>query len=234
MTLEPGRSRLLRRHFLIANETVLLETHPAKVWYFGWPTFFVVVAALVDVILWRRPDGGVAYLREIWHVLGQVPYPAALPSTLTLFALLSALLLVLWYLVAFLQWISLTYAVTDSRAVEQDGILRHTIQEVPLRQIRDVIVYQASFWARVGRFGNLQFQTLVESDPELSDKMRLWAMHHFDPHERDSPFRLKSGSGDSGVEWWIGIPNPFRIERLVEDLTRRQYTPGPPPAAPTP
>lgn len=255
MPLPPGRSRLLRRHVLAANEQVLLETHPSKWWYFFWPAVAAILVAVADLITWSRWFERIPFAHQIATDLERIAWPSGLPSSLTTFwavSLVLYLVLALWVAVETIRWINLTYVVTDSRLIEQIGIVRHTIQEIPLRQVRDVIVYQKTLIGRILRFGNLQFKTLLEVDLRKAQAIAHWAEHHFDPRGQfwfdpdrpettmtrrellghPAPAREKlipvNVEQESGVEWWIGLPNPFLIERTVEGLLR------PPPAVTAP
>ncbi len=253
MPLPPGRSRLLRRHVLAPDERVLLEMHPSKWWYFFWPAVAALVLVVVEAVLQTRAYRSSPSVRSLLALLGKIPYPAGMPSaTASVNGVVVALFVVvgLWAAIEFVRWINQTYVVTDSRLIEQIGIVRHTIQEIPMRQIRDVIVYQKTLIGRLLRYGNLQFKTLLEADQQRARAMAAWAEDHFDPRgtfwfdplRPDEPMgrreqaRRAGPSGeelpkiaveqDSGVEWWIGIPNPFLIERTVEGFLR-SATAGP-------
>lgn len=251
MPLPPGHSRLLRRHVLAVNEQVLLETHPSKWWYFFWPSVALGLLLLADLLTYSGVYHRIPFAHQISTDLDKVPLPSGFPSWLSTFTAISVVLylvLAVWVLFAILRWINQTYVVTDSRLIEQIGIIRHTIQEIPLRQVRDILVYQRTLVGRILRYGNLQFKTLLEVDQRKAQAIAHWAERHFDPrgefwYAPDRPeatmtrreFRSRALAvreslmrvnveQESGVEWWIGLPNPFLIERTVEGLLRPPAT----------
>jgi len=222
MPLPPGESRLLRRHFLASGEQVLLETHPSRWWYFFAPSAALPFLLFFDYVVLTRVN----------TTLPQVPYLsswlAGLPrmdgySATYLFGLIAVALTVfwiLWDLGRTYAWASQTYAVTDDRIIQQTGLVRHVIQEIPIRQIRDVDVFQRSLWARILRYGNLRFKSLSEIDPPGVASEFSALENIFNPMH---PLAKRSG-----VEWWVGVPNPFLIERTVEGGTRAAFAARPP------
>jgi hypothetical protein len=245
LTPRPGHSRLLRRHFLTPSERVLLETHPSKWFYFPWPTVAAFVVLVLDYLALARAYPGLPQVPKVSHWLATLPYSAQVPWTIVIGGVASLLTVcvALWIAYRVYRWAGQTYAVTDDRIVEQKGIVRHVIQEIPIRQIRDVDVYQKKLTARVLRYGTLRFKSLSEIDsPDyLVDSAGMRAVPG--PGAVKSRFDLLEHTYDpedelaraSGVEWWVGVPNPFRIERTIEDLLRNAPTMGAPaPPAPPP
>jgi hypothetical protein len=221
----PGHSKLLRRHFLSPSEQVLLETHPSKWWYFPRVIVAAVFLAFFDYLVLARIDSGLPQVPLLSGWLASLPYPGYIAWSLLLESL-AILLTVAWGLWAawkFYRWVAQTYAVTDERIVQQTGIIRHIIQEIPIRQIRDTYVFQASFVARILRYGNLRFKSLSEIDSSTMVSKFDRLKYIYDP-EHDL-------ARESGVEWWVGVPNPFLIERTIEDATRATVRPGSPAAA---
>jgi hypothetical protein len=125
--------------------------------------------------------------------------------------------------------------------------VKHIIEEIPLQQVRDMNVYQQSFWARVFRVGTIRVQSLSEFSfpPELPDQHEKRAaleklppvtkaaiaksgvLHYRDFEELKYILDPKEYlARASGIEWWVGVPNPFRIERLTQSATRGFYHPG--------
>jgi hypothetical protein len=220
----PGHSKLLRRHFLSPSEQVLLETHPSKWWYLPQVIVAAAFLAFFDYLVLAKIDSGLPQVALVSSWLARLPYPSIIPWSLLLGSL-AILLTVAWAAWAawkFYRWASQTYAVTDERVVEQKGIIRHVIQEIPLRQIRDVDVFQKSLIARMFRYGNLRFKSLswIES-PQGSRFDKLSEV--YDPENDEAR--------ESGVEWWVCVPNPFLIERTVEEATRATVGSGSPAAA---
>ena len=220
MPLLPGHSRLLRRSFLSSDERVLLETHPSKWFYF--PRVIVAALFLVffDYLVLARVNSGLPRVYVISSWFANLPYPGDIPWTLLLEGA-ATILTVAWALWAswrFYRWVAQTYAVTDERIVQQTGIVRHVIQEIPIRQIRDIDVFQNRLRARLLRYGNLRFKSLSEIDsPKMASKFDE-LRDIYNPEHRLAKL--------SGVEWWVGVPNPFRIERTIDGATRATVRPG--------
>lgn len=219
---------MLRRHFLAPQERIILETHPSKWWYF----FAVAVAApflwFADYVLLTRVYPPLPQVPTLSSWLQNLPASNIVPWALVLgtVAIFLAFVWIGWALWEAYLWAAQTYAVTDERIVQQTGIVRHNIQEIPLRQIRDVEVFQPRLAARLLRYGTLRFKSLSEADPPADpSKPRVR-----DEFERNLDPRTPRARG-SGVEWWIGVPNPFRIERTVQTETRATVPPATPAAA---
>ncbi len=245
MTLPPGRSRLLRRHFLAPTERVLLEMHPSKWWYFPGPCLLGLLLVLpLDYLVLARLFGGLPALP--WLSAHLASAAASHPVDWTVGLGGAALLLTAfwlgWLIYRTVQWAEQTYAVTDERIIQQTGLVLHVIQDIPVRQIRDVNVYQRRLGAWLLRYGNLRFKSLSEVDaPDYllrSDEMkavsgqpsrqpdgRALPKSQFDLLERMFDPRDPTARA-SGVEWWVGVPDPFRIERTVEAATRSASVPA--------
>lgn len=220
MPLPPGRSRLLRRHFLAPQEQVKLETHPSKWWYFWHPFLAALPLVLFDYLVIARADPSLPL--SSW--LGGPSFLAGTGWThaLETLAIILTFAWFVWVGWMFYLWVGQTYAVTDERIIQQVGIVRHDIQEIPIRQIRDVEVFQPKVVARILRYGTLRFKSLSEVEPPPQDPTKPRLRH---PFETDLDPRTPLARR-SGVEWWIGVPNPFRIERTVQVETRAAVPPA--------
>jgi membrane protein YdbS with pleckstrin-like domain len=139
VTLPPGKSRLIRRHYIAADERVLLETHPSRWFFFTKPLFlFLVTVGFLYLLAARASPGS-----PLHSVLAAAPF-WSLGLWPTFLYFVGVVLIVATLVVVFLSlkhWANQTYAVTDERLIQQKGIFRHVIQEIPLQQIRDVDVY---------------------------------------------------------------------------------------------
>ena len=221
MSLAPGHSRLLRRHFLGLNERVIIETHPSKWWYFWAPGLAAAFLAVFDYLVATRVYSGLPF--SGWSA--GLPDPSLVPWTnlLLTFAIMLTAGWLLGFAWQFYLWAAQTYVVTDDRIVQQTGIIRHVVQEIPIRQIRDVDVFQRSLKARVFKYGNLRFKSLSEIDsPAAATKFERLQSIYNPEHELAKL---------SGVEWWVGVPDPFKIERTIEDETRSLAHPSSPTAS---
>ena len=249
MPLPPGKSRLIRRHYLAPEERVIIEMHPSMWFYFPAPIAAAVLVLFFDYSVAARLSTNLPRVPTLSRWLSQLPNPAfglgLTPLTvvaLVLTAAVGVFALQRWYL-----WASQTYAVTNDRLVQQKGIVLHVIEEIPLQQVRDMNVYQQSFWARVFRVGTIRVQSLSELNfpTEMPDRNEKKASLVKSDDFRKAAL-AKSGilpykeferlkfildpknhlARLSGIEWWVGVPNPFRIERLTQSATRGFYHPG--------
>jgi Bacterial PH domain len=234
MALKRGSSRYLRAGYLASTEQVLFETHPSKWFYFPGPLAALVVLAIGDYVtasvaypkLWSVPwiTGWVG--RLVPSKFASLPDPRIL--LLSGFALLTLGALI-WTFVRLGEWVMDTYVVTDDRIIEQKGILRTVNQEIPLHQIRDVNVLQNSLGSRSLRYGTIRFKSLSEQDFPNETPQEAMVRHHGRPLPK-SGFPNPASvdiydprdpvAKSTGIEWWVGVPNPLRIERTVEEALR--------------
>lgn len=237
MPLQPGKARLIRRHYIIPNERVILETHPSRWFYFVAPLFLTILIVAFIYLIYARGNTALPFS----SVLKTPTFVT--PGLWLIYLEVAATILVLidvgltsWRLYL---WAAQTYAVTDERLVQQKGIIRHEIEEIPLQQVRDVIVFQKSFWARyLLRAGTLRIQSLSQLDFSVvesnSDQGKVktgppfTTVHSKFDLLRDVIDPKIPLARESGIEWWVGVPNPFRIEREIELATRALTHPTPP------
>lgn len=216
---------------------MLVETHPSKWFYFPKPFALALVTLVFVYLVFARSYPGL----PLSFVLAATPgwsfgvWQPFLDAT-TGVLILAVLALTLWGLYL---WAGQTYAVTDQRLIQQKGIVRHVIQEIPLQQVRDVDVYQRSLMARtLVRVGTIRIKSLSEVDfpnyvqtagaaTAVPTTGPLALRTQFDQLEHiiDPKHPLARASG---IEWWVGVPDPFRIERAIESATRALVRPGSP------
>lgn len=240
VTLPPGKSRLIRRHYLAPEEQVIIETHQSRWFFFPAP---VVVAALVlffDYWVAARIDSSLPQVPTLSRWLARLPNPTLVPglTPLTIAALVLTAAGGLFALRRWYQWAVRTYAVTNERLIQQKGIVRHIIEEIPLQQVRDMNVYQQSLWARVFRVGTIRVQSLSEftfpSNPSEEEAERsVYSKSGAFPYKAFEQLKYTLDpkvhlAREAGIEWWVGVPNPFRIERTTQSATRGLSHPGPP------
>ena len=217
--------------------------HPSMWFYFPEPVVAAVLVLLFDYSVAARLYSTLPRVPTLSRWLSLLPNPTFGPGltpltviALVLTATVGVFALQRWYL-----WAEQTYAVTNERLIQQKGIVRHIIEEIPLQQVRDMNVYQQSLLARMFRVGTIRVQSLSEinfpvdtstkkpepvTELDLNLKTGAYPYRAFerlkyilDP--KDNLARL------SGIEWWVGVPDPFRIERLTQTATRGFYHPGP-------
>jgi hypothetical protein len=237
VTLRPGESRLIRRHYLEPQEQVIIETHPSRWFYFPGPVSAAILVAFIDYWLGTRVDSAWPPLGALTQWLTHVPNPdlGFGLTPLTLLAIVLSLAVVGFTLGRWYLWAADTYAVTNERLIEQKGIFRHVIEEIPLQQVRDMNVYQRSFWARVFRVGTIRVQSLseIELPPAVTtpavtragETAGISPLYTFKSLEKilDPKDELARASG---IEWWVGVPDPFGIERKTQSATRAASRPG--------
>ncbi|HTW55385.1 MAG TPA: PH domain-containing protein [Thermoplasmata archaeon] len=248
----PGRSRYLRSGYLAPTERVIYETHPSKWFYFWWLSCYLAVVVVIDYLVAAR-------------AVRALPLPGAVRATLDLLptyhwvwlvgpysllvvaaGLLSLHCAIRWWRTSW-EWWSDTYVVTDDRVIEQKGVVLHTFQEIPIRQIRDVDVHQETVWSRALGYGTVRLKSLGEM--EMADSVlnpaeatyarsggRILPKSAFPKVDDAAIFNPRSEvAKSSGVEWWVGVPDPLRIERAIEQGIRAaERIDAPPPAAPPP
>lgn len=220
MNQRPGHSRYLRRGYVAPDELVNDEIHGSRWFYFPGP-----VAALVIFGVFDYAAGSAAYPRLIG-----IPYLTPLLTRFNIPGIgtnvspqlillgvggLLTLLAVLWFIVRLVEWAGDVYAVTSTRLVEQDGIVTHVIREIPLSQVRDVDVHQKSLVARVFRYGTLSINSLQTSRSGAQAIPEKPIMNPRDPR-----------AAAAGVELWIGIPNPVKIQQEIEVATEKLQRTG--------
>lgn len=241
MSREPGTSAYLRRGYLAPSERVLFETHPSKWFYFPAPAAYL---AIVGVVTYASATSVNSKLPAIWGLSAWIE--SLLPSSyaglpdprvlLLIVCLVAVLAGVGWTFALMYDWIGDTYVLTDDRIIEQKGIIRTSQEDIPLNQIRDVEVQQLTFIARLLRIGTVEFKSLSQLDLHYAtrvpfvDPLDKSQRPKTPPEHRRYRYLVnprKQDSRDSGVESWVGVPTPVRIERLVEQ-TLRDRTTGPP------
>ena len=244
MSRKPGNSAYLRRGYLAPSERVLFETHPSKWFWFPAPVAYL---AVVGFATYASATSVYSRLPAVWGVSAFIerflpsshaglPDPRVLLLIVCTVAMLAG---VVWMFALIYDWVSDTYVLTDDRIIEQKGIIRTVQEDIPLNQIRDVLVDQRSWTSRLLRFGNVEFTSLSqlditdityesrpastprvpESEPPKAVSHHRYSLYRWNPRSQESR--------DSGVESWIGVPTPVRIERLVEQALRDRST-GPP------
>jgi len=237
----------LRRGYLAPSERVLFETHPSKWFYFPAPVLSLALFGLASYVVATTVS---SVLPPVWWLstslervlpssYGGIPDPRVL---LLVGCLIGTLAVLGWLFKRVYDWVRDTYVLTDDRIIEQKGIIRTKQEDIPLNQIRDVDVLQLTYTSRLFHFGTVEFKSLsqleiwgdesqpprgesVWSGPAVSRATSLRHRYLLDPLEEEAK--------SSGVEMWVGVPSPVRIEQLVEQALRDRST-GPPKPPGTP
>jgi hypothetical protein len=234
MVLKRGTSHYLRGSYLAPTEQVLFETHPSKWFYFPGPLAALVALAIGDYAvasaafprLWSLPWITGWLERLVPSSFGSLPDP----RTVLLIGFLALTLGALaWTFARVYHWVMETYVVTDDRIIEQKGIIRTVNQEIPLHQIRDVNVLQRTFRTRILRYGTIRFKSLSEQDFPNETPEQAMIRSVGKPMPKSGVPGAKAVdiynprdevAQSTGIEWWVGVPNPVRIERTVEQALR--------------
>jgi membrane protein YdbS with pleckstrin-like domain len=239
MALKPGTSAYLSGGYLARTEQVLLETHPSKWFYFPFPVLYFVLFGFADYLVAttvyaQLPAVGwltASFANLVPSSFGGLPNPRIL---LLVASLVGTLAVIGWLLARLYEWVGDAYVVTEDRIIEQKGIFRTFQQYIPLNQIRDVDVTQRDLTSRIFRFGLIRFRSLSQMEPP---NMTLeQAMLNSAPRRLRKPRKRRfvrsvfnpryDSAWASGVEFWVGVPSPLRIERTIEQALRNRPPPG--------
>lgn len=241
MSPKPGKSVYLRGGYLAPTERVLFETHPSKWFYFPLPVLclgaFGIADYLVGTTVYPRLPALGWLSRALENLLPSSYSGLPDPRVLLLIAcLVGTLAVVGWLFWRMYLWIRDTYVLTDDRIIEQKGIIRTSQEDIPLNQIRDVDVLQLTYRSRLFRFGTVEFKSLSQLEvwedvPEPAYSISGGLMSPIPKVLNTRPRYLWNPLDPeavrSGVEKWVGVPTPVRIERMVEQALRDRST-GPP------
>jgi Bacterial PH domain len=210
--LPPGQSKYLRSGYLSPRERVQIETHASKWFYFPGPVFAILVFLVLDYAAAAAAFSILPGLPVLTRSIRGLPIhifsgPTGAAVLLLIIFVVLTLVASYWCLSRFFDWASDVYVVTDDRLIEQTGIIRHEIREIPLAQVRNIDVDQASLVARVFRYGSLKINSLQTAQ---SGGHLLLEPHVLNP-------RAPEAEG-AGVEQWIGIPDPLGIQERIEEV----------------
>ena len=157
------------------------------------------------VVLWLHPSPWFIFLRSVWVivvvmllVLG-VWYGAsviAVPVVVDFAAWIGAGILVLVVVWQFLEWLSRLYVLTDKRMISVAGVIRQSVTDVPLRNVRNLVIVR-SLADRVLGLGTLGAATAGTGDyevvwVELDDATEVMRV------VRGEVDRVAGGSGEAG------------------------------------
>lgn len=215
MALPPGHSRYLVHGCLAADEKVEVETRASKWFFFPGPVLSVLLLLFLDYAIATGIFRSLRPVPYLTALIGRLPAPA-LPWGLGVASILLGLCILLtlgagvWLVSRYLLWAQDSYVVTDDRLIEQTGIFRPEVREIPLNQVRNIDVDQGTFRARLMGFGNLTINSLQTAN---SGGHAVAASHVHNP--------LSPQAGEPGVEYWIGVPNPLKIQKKIEEAHER-------------
>ncbi len=250
MSLAPGKARLIPHSALAPTERVLYETHPSRWFYYPSVVFPTVLALAIEYLILTGLTNRVPSIPRVtagltWLTSHTSPY--GYPALLLVFLGVAIATWWAWHWRG-REWREFSYAVTDTRVIQSRAARwgGSDLQEIPLRQIRDVEVIRSPR-APAGRIGTLRVRSLssavlqpeqVENGYLLADRRNGSRLPPPQPGDGDvvsplSDFALSHAG--SGVEWWIGIPKAMYVERLIASQTRSVFHDDTPmPVMPTP
>jgi PH (Pleckstrin Homology) domain-containing protein len=209
---ENCRSKLLRDGVLTPTECVKTEVHASRWFYFPGPIAALLLLAFFDYAAASGVFPSLPGVPQVTTFLSGLPIHllpgSAGPSILLLGIFVGlSILAAYWWLSRFLEWASDVYVVTNDRLIEQSGIVRHEIREIPLSQVRNIDVDQASLIARVLRYGSLRINSLQTG--KSGGRVSL-EPHVLNPRAPEAEA--------AGVELWVGVPNPIRLQEQIEEV----------------
>lgn len=125
--------------YLAEGEVLYVETRGTKLFYFPGPIVALVVILLLDYAAYAAAHA-MAGIPGLTWVFQKVPSGA---QTYVLdFLLLVTVVVLLYLLVRYIQWIRTIYAVSNHRIIIKRGILSRDIDDIPMNQVRGVDVHQ--------------------------------------------------------------------------------------------
>jgi len=249
VSLPPGKARLIKHRFLAPQERVYLETHPSRWFYFADFAPFVIVVLLFYYVVASSFFSFLPAVPVATHLLVRPSGVSSLAWEYALGFTVFVLFLVAvggWSVRA-RRWSEFTYAVTDTRVIQQRRAKGRglDIQEIPLRQVRDVEVIRTSRYGHgIGTLRLRSLSYMAATNDEIVDGFKIehpadgragaaglpTRVDVIDPRE---PWAQQQQG--AGVEWWIGVPNAIEIERLIASETRAVFHDDTPtPVVPTP
>ncbi len=146
--------RLIHRFYLEPGEGVIKETK-ATAWFFlPGPVFLTLISSFLLYAAWAPHFGlpGIPYLTSFFET-----YTYAIPVFGTVWVLLFAIttfIVLLFLAVRAFLWGREIYAITPRRVVLQKGIVSREFEQIPIPQIRGVMVRQ-KVWGRLLRYGTV-------------------------------------------------------------------------------
>jgi hypothetical protein len=216
-----GRPRYLAGKYLAPDERVLKEVHASR-WFFFWrPTVVLTLVLLGEflacsVFLRGMPQvpmvsSRAVALTAVFGSLGASQGPTVYLVVLVTTAILATIaLFFVWR-----DWASTLYVVTNDRLIKQLGFFWRDTEEIGLRHVRSVDIYQAAPGASILNYGTLQIRSL--SDVRFAEKTgsfvgKLHGVTEIDPYIHPKhPL-----TDEQGCEWWFSIADPVGVQRTIE------------------
>ena len=169
------------REYVGTGETVIYETRPSVV-----PFLLGGIAYLILGLIITSSAAGLA-----------TAAPGAFGFVVFLFIVLP-IIVILW---GYLNWMRTSYAITDKRAMQSQGVLSRNTSDCQYNKVQSVTLHQ-SFFDRIFGYGNLIFATAGINSSRREDIIR------------------------AGGVYWIGVKDPVNTRRFVHEvseyLTRQQ------------
>jgi len=142
----------ISRKLLASSENLILESRQSKIKYMTGGFLSIIFAIAFFIIgFWTRLGlSGLPYLQEYLEgdygeIIGWV------------FVAIGALL-VIYFLVRYLRWISTLYVLTDQRAMIKRGIIGRRIEDMALNMITNIDVRQSGLQRFLG-YGTIVFSS---------------------------------------------------------------------------
>lgn len=139
---------------LALDEKVLLESRMSTIRHMtGGIASIVVALVMLLVAFWNR-----IFTSTNLPIISDLLNNASYGNIISIFFVLLALLLFIYFIVRYLRWISTLYVMTNERVMTKRGILGRDFDDMPLRMITNVDVNQ-SVGQRFMGYGTVVFSS---------------------------------------------------------------------------
>lgn len=225
-TAPNGKPRYLPRKYLAPDERVRLEVHASRWFFFVRPVVVLGVAAVAEYLVLALAAPGVPGVPMLSYRAADVTSVSGLSlggvgSPALRAIVIATVLVAIWYVfLVWRAWASTLYVVTNNRLMKQLGFIWRDTEEIALRQVRSVDIYQRAAGASLLKWGTLQIRSLGDvrfAEGTGSFVGRLPGAIEIDPyvHPRD-PL-----TDEQGCERWFSISDPVRVQRTIEDALEK-------------
>jgi uncharacterized membrane protein YdbT with pleckstrin-like domain len=136
---------------LAPHETLVLDLHPHW-WFIAKSGILLVLAILVGIVAAVGLEGT---LGDVVHVLVAI----------------WIIINVGWFLVRFIQWVSIHFVLTSDRVMYQSGVFAKRGIEIPLERINTVF-FQQGIIERMLRLGDLEIESASKDGAQRFEDIR--------------------------------------------------------------
>jgi uncharacterized membrane protein YdbT with pleckstrin-like domain len=171
---------------LLPGENLVLQDHPhwiTVVKSLVAPVLLLIVVAIADYTILRPGD-------------------LYAPKLRTILSLAVIALAILWFIVVWIRWRSITYTLTDQRIKIESGVFGRQEKIIPIDRVQDCSTRQSLFGRMIG-YGRVEIDAAGAQGAEVLD-------HLPEPGEfRDQVFVLSEKRRGGGMQAaTAGVPMP--------------------------